>query len=453
MTKNVSETQVSELTDTSFNSADLKKWSTKLDINHAGLLRKAAIITFFVFGLGGIWAVTAPLGGAIIASGKVIPSGKNRPIQHLEGGILKDTLVEEGDFVNAGDVLLELDTTSLDAQLVAKQLQHAVASIQAARRRAEINELDDVVFPKDFTPAIAQHPRVVEALSSQSEEFHAGKKFRQASSEIIDIRIQGRQGDIEGRHEVLEALNRQLELFQLELRDFTVLLEQGHISRTRVFATERKVVELISSIANNKLEVKKAENDILNLQTEKRQKKLEFMQQAHKNLVELQKTLGSLDSDITRLEDQIVRTVVRAPVSGTVFQLGKRTIGEVVKSGDTIMVLFPNDDSLTIEASLLPTDRDEVFLGQDVQVIFPSDKKNRMLPVPGKLTYVSADTVTTQEDDVGSYTIKVEVSSEVSPEQFMSGNIADVYIQTGTKTFVEIVAEPVTRFAFNAFKG
>jgi len=441
------------LKNTSFDRTALLSWTNNIDLNTKPVLKIASIVLIIVFGFGGLWATFAPIGGAVIASGKVIAEGRNREIQHLEGGIIEELNVREGDRVTAGQTLAILDPLQSGAQLESYRLQRAIARIQLARRRAEVHELDEIQFPTDLNTEITNHPRVIEALSSQDEEFKVGQKFRSATNEIIDTRIQGLEGDIQGRKEVLEALNRQLELFELELKDFRVLLEQGHIARTRVFATERKVVELIASIANKKLEIKKAENEILNLRTEKRQKNLEFLQNAHKQLVEIQSNLSSADSSVTRLADMLERTIIKAPVSGTVFQTGKYTIGGVVQPAETLFIIFPDDDALTIEAMLQPTDRDQVHVGQDVQVVFPSDQKNQMKPVPGKLTYVSADTIESEMYPMGTYTVKVKVEPEESPEQLLPGNLAEVYIQTPATTFLKIISEPVTRFAFKAFKG
>lgn len=447
------ETRAVALKRNRFDKAALSSWADTVDLNRKQILKVASIVLLIVFGFGGMWAAFAPIGGAVIAGGKVIAEGRNKEIQHLEGGIIKELRVREGDSVTKGQTLAVLDPLQSGAQLEAQRLQKAIYRIQLARRRAEVHERDVIEFPADLDKRIVNHPRVKEALASQREEFEVGQKFRAASNDIIDTRIQGLEGDIQGRNEVLEALNRQLELFQLELKDFRVLLEQGHISRTRVFATERKVVELVASIANNKLDIKKAENEILNLRTEKRQKKLEFLQTAHKNLVDIQTRLSSTDSAVTRLEDMFERTVIRAPISGTVFQSGKYTIGGVVQPAETIFIIFPDDDALTIEAQLQPTDRDQVYLGQDVQVVFPSDQKNQMKPVPGKLVYISADTVESEMYPVGAYTVKVKVEPDVSPEQLLPGNIAEVYIQTPATTFLKIITEPITRFAFKAFKG
>lgn len=436
-----------------FDRDALQSWAGNVTTDTRPILKWAGIVLIVLFGFGGIWSAVAPLGGAVVASGKVIAAGQNRVVQHLEGGILQSLDVREGDAVMAGDVLVKLETVNIEAELEANRLQKALSRIELARLRAEVSEQTTVEFPTDLDPAVADTERVREAIQSQYDEFHFGLQFRQSSRFKLDNQILGRKGDIEGNNEVLVALNRQLELFELELTDFRILLEQGHISRTRVFATERQVVELIAQIANTKLEIQKAENDIINMETEKLQNRSDFLAKANAQLLDTQGVFNEASSNVIRLGDTLERMVVRSPVDGTVFMIAKRTIGEVVRPGDTIMVLFPKNDALTIEAKLQPTDRDEVFVGQDVMVVFPSDRKNQQAPVPGTLTYVSADTITSEEDPIGSYTVNVLIEPDASPEQLLPGNLADVFIQTETKTFLQIISEPFTRFAFRAFKG
>jgi len=440
------------LKNTSFNRKELQTWTEHLDTDRSSMLKKALIGLVLIFGFGGIWSCTAPLGGAVIAGGRVIAEDRNRPIQHLEGGILKSVHVREGDHVNEGDILLTLDTTRVGASLESYRMKKAIARLELARYRAEVSEKTIVDFPV-IDPAVAQNPRVLEALHSQREAFETGLKDRLATNQNIDTKILGLRGDIDGHNKVLIALEKQLELFELELADFRTLLEQGHIQRTRVFATERKVVELVATIQGRKLEIEKAANTILIYESEKEQRRYRFLAEANERLVATQKALNEAETAVLQLRDTMERSVVSSPVSGTVFQLAKRTVGEIIKPGDTVMILFPEEDALTIEAQLQATDRDEVFVGQDVQVIFPSDKENQGQPISGKLIYISADTIVTENNLAGSYIVKVTVDPEGSLGQMMPGNIAEVYIQTEPKTFLEIISEPFTRFAFKAFKG
>ncbi|WP_262694537.1 HlyD family type I secretion periplasmic adaptor subunit [Kordiimonas aquimaris] len=443
---------VQTLDDMRFRRDALSSWSKDVDSDSRSLLKVAGFVLLILFGFGGLWSITAPLGGAVVGSGKVIAVGQNRLVQHLEGGILSKLTVREGDQVKQGDILAELDTLDLESQLQVSRLQKALSRIELARLRAEVREQSEVSFPTDIEPAVANTSRVQEALDTQLDEFIFGLEFRNSSREIIDNQILGLKGDVEGREEVLIALNRQRELFEAELEAFRGLFEKGHIAITRVNATERQVVELVAQIANVHIDIQKARNDIINLETEKRQRRSDFLAQANARLLETQKLLNDFQSRVERLEDRVVRSVVRSPVDGTVFRIAKRTIGEIIKPGDTVMLMFPDNDALTIEAQLQPTDRNQVYLGQTVRVVFPSDKQQEE-PVDGRLIYVSADTITSEQNPVGSYVIRVEVPSNTSPEHFQPGNLADVYIQTEPKTFLQIISEPITRFAFRAFKG
>lgn len=434
-----------------FESRHLTDWAGKVDTDKRPLLRLAHSLFIIIFVFGGIWAGTAPLGGAIVTQGRVIAEGRNRVIQHFEGGILKELRVKEGDTVKAGEIVAVLDDTAIMAQLRASRLQRAILKVQLSRRRAEVNELEAIEFPDDLEPMVKDHPRVLEAITSQLDEFNAQRKFRQAGNEIIDAQILAQQGDIEGLQEVLVAMDRQLELFELELRDFKDLLSRGAIDRTIVFSTERQVVDLKARIARTKLDIRAAENNIETLSNQKRQEQLAELQDSNRVLVEVQQRLNDVESQVIRLQDMARRTEIRAPEDGTVFLIAKRTLGAVLRSGDPLMEISPKDDVLTIEARLEVRHIEKVHVGQEAAIVFPTNRQKSTVQFPATLTYLSPDTVVTERDPIGAYTIHVTVDNPEGISDLVLGNNAQVFVKTKSQTFFDILAGPITRFGINAF--
>jgi len=435
-----------------FLRSDLQEWHKGVDTDQKSILQFAWRVFISIFVIGGIWAFTAPLGGAIVANGRIIAEDRNRVVQHLEGGILKELKVREGDTVSRGDVLAVLDDTQVGAQMQSNLLQRAILRVQLARRRSEVGDRTAIQFPRDMDQAVASHPRVLEAIASQQEEFQAQQRFLAAGEEIIDARIRGQKGDIEGLREVLVAMDRQLELYEVELRDYRDLLTRGAIDRTRVFATERQVVDLKARIARTNLDIKAAENNIETLGNEKRQQRLQFTQSAHEALVEIQKQLSQIESSITRLTDMRERLLVRSPENGTVFRVAKRTLGAVIQPGDPIMEIFPDDDRLTVEARLEPRHREKVSVGQEAAMVFPGNRLQSVTQYEAEVVYLSADSVTSDSDPLGSYVIRVQLldyNEEIS--NFLPGNQAQVFIKTEPKTFIDIILGPITRFTQSAF--
>ena len=449
----VSETSRAPTTDGDrFRRADLQSWHEKVDTNSKPILRSALIVFIAIFGFGGIWAMTAPLGGSIVANGRVIAEGRNRIVQHLEGGILDELRVREGDAVIKGQVIAVLDDTQIAAQRQANLLQRAILRVQLARRRAETSEQTSVRFPQDIHPAVASSSRVIEAIRSQQEEFQAQLKFLTAGEEIVDARIRGQEGDIEGLGEVLVAEGRQLELFRKELASYQELFDKGLMEAARVYATERQVVELVARVARTNLDIKAAENNIETLGNEKRQVRLKFSKESHAALVELQQQLNQIDGTIVRLDDIMKRLLVRAPENGTVFRIAKRTLGAVIKAGEPIMEIFPDEDLLTIEAQLEVRHREKLFAGQEAAVVFPGNRIQSVTQYPARVSYVSADAVLSESNPQGSYVVRVvlsDASADIS--NFLPGNQAQVFIKTKPKTFIDIIIGPITRFTQNVF--
>lgn len=439
--------------DDKFDRNDLSIWGEKVDTDGSKVLRMARYILIGVFGFGGIWAATVPLGGAVIASGRVIAEDRNRVIQHLEGGILAELLVREGDEVKEGQVLARLDGIQIKAQLDADLLQRAVFRAQLARRRAEVTLSETIDFPTDFDPRVASDPRLLEGIESQREEFNSLREYGAAKVDSLRNSIIGQEKDIEGQKELLVAYEKQVGLFREELTDFLVLLEQGHVTQIRVNATERQIAQIDANIANSKIAIEKSLNNIESLKNQIEQEQLSYLNTANNAVVEIQQQLNQLESRIERFTDMAARGAIKSPVNGRVFQIAKRAIGEVVKPGETIMNIFPSGDSLEIEAMVQIKDIERVEQGQDVQVIFPTDRANRGVPVEGKLIYLSSDAVVSETNPMGNYIAHVSLNVDQPQANMLPGNLAEVYIQTDPKTFLQIVSEPFTRFMFKSFKG
>lgn len=436
-----------------FSRADLGDWHEQLDTDRRKVLKFASIILFLVFGVGGVWALTAPLAGAVIASGRVIAEDRNRVIQHLEGGILNELLVREGDKVQEGQVLARLDDTLLRAQLDADLLQEAILRVQLARRRAEVQLSDTIEFPTDFDPLIENDPRLREGVESQFEEFRSVKSYIEAKIANFRNGIQGQRKDIEGQQEAMKAFERAVSLYREELADFEQLNEQGYTRKIQINERKRQIAQTEARLANAKIAIEKSLTNIESLENQIEQESLAYLKTANETVVSIQQNLNQTQSRIDRLKDMLRRTEIVSPSDGRVFRIAKRALGEVVRPAEVIMEIFPSDDALTIEAMINITDIEKVEEGQDVQVIFPSSREKRLTPLPGQLIYLSADAVISETNPTGMYIGHVRLDADANQEDMLPGNFAEVYIQTGSRTFAEIVTKPFTGFLFRSFKG
>lgn len=435
-----------------FKRSALERWHDSVDFTSDRGLRLAKIVIILVFGFGGIWSCTAPLGGAVIATGRVVAENHNRVIQHLEGGILSEVKVREGQRIDVGQVLAVLDNSRIIPQLENAELQRAVLQVQLARRRAEIEGLDRVPLP-DFSPELLANQRLQETIESQTSEFHALNDLMHSQMKILDNKIEALKDDIEGQQAVVKAREKQDELLAMELRDFKDLLEKGLVQRTRVFATERELAAVRANTEISKLNIEKSRNEIISTEAEKAQVRLERLKQAEGVSVELQKNINSLDAQIAQLEDVMERLLVRSPVAGLVFRIAVKTPGAVIKSGEPMMEIVPELEEFRVEASVQVRDIEDVYVGQDVEMRLASMKSRSTPPIKGKITYVSSDSVVSESSPQGYYIAYVNVNEGENLGSVLPGNTATVFIKTEPKTFLEILISPLTRFSERAFKG
>ena len=437
----------------SFEMDDLQRWHQEVDVTRHKVTKFAKLVLLLVFCFGTIWGATAELGGAIIAQGQVITEGRNRVLQNLEGGILAELLVREGDTVAKGQVVARLDTTASTVQLDALDIRRAILRIQLARRQAAIANLDQLVIPSDIPARVLADPRVQETVSSQKSEFLAAQDFIRSQIQGFQTQIENTEADTRGQQQVLAAVRKQEALTRdmatglqaLHARDGTVSLRRVNEELSRLYGLEARIEEIEVTIEQNNGRIR----EFLNRQ---QQVRLELLQVSERDAVQLQKELNEVEEAAERLRDRISRAEIRSPVDGTVFQIVQRTLGAVFRPGETIMEVFPRDDRLRIEAKVSAGDVGDAYVGQEVKVQFGRIYSSS--PVRGRVIYVSSDAVFEERnpEDKGQYIVRAELNPDELPDDYRPSATAQVYLQKEPKTFFQFIAGPFSRLEFNAFK-
>ncbi|GHF18492.1 HlyD family type I secretion periplasmic adaptor subunit [Kordiimonas sediminis] len=436
-----------------FDRKDLQHWNQNMTDSSTGHRRVAFIAFLSIFVFGGLWAAFAELGGAVIASGQIIAKDRNIIIQHLEGGIIEEINVREGETVTEDKVLARLQDTQYGPQLRANKLRRAILRTELARYRAEIAMAETVTLPASYDAEVADDPRLHEAQASQIAEFEASRRVLQSQLTISKNRENAAAGRAEGQREVLISDLKAAELFAKELEGRKQLYEQGDLAQPVYFQTQRQAAQAQAQVATRKLEIKRAEDEIISYQNQQEQIIADYLRDANTAIVQLQKELNELSQRVERMEDIVDRLEIRSPSKGTVFRIAKRSIGEVVRPGEAIFEIFPITDTYTLEVNVNVTDIEQVYNGQPVDVVFPSNRERAMVPVPGKIIYLSPTTITSEQFPMGTYIAHVEIDPDQQDQQILPGNVAQVYIKTEPQTLLEILARPITRFLYNSFKG
>ncbi len=430
------------------------------------------ILVLLMWGGGfGIWATTAPLDGAVVASGTFVATGQNKQIQHFEGGIVREIVVAEGELVEPGDVLMRLDETNGETRLRRLEQRRYRLLATEARLEAQRQGWAEMVLPPKLADASAAgeeslQQEIAKIITGQEVELSAHNEMLEAQSEVMRKEIAGLEESIEGYQAQIDATRRQLEFFREEVADKQSLMDQQLIRKSDLLAVQRaesrlagELGQLISRVADSRERIARANQQIVQLRTAAVQKAVE----------ELRATESELDDlfeQIRAAKDVVARLEVAAPVRGIVVKMNYHTAGGVVAPGATILELLPVNDKLLIETFAMPTDITHLGEGQEAQVKL-SALNHRLVPmIKARVSYVSADAI--QEADprkaalnpamaAGAFVVRIELDEEdlrdKAPDfQPVPGMPADVFIRTGQRTFFEYLLRPLMDSFSRAFR-
>ena len=431
----------------------LQSWSDPIPTSRRNPMLFATLVLVALFGFGGAWAATAKLGGALIASGRVITEGNNRIVQHLEGGILEEIEVREGDTVRRGEVVAKLDETANRSQLGRMHIERALAIVELERWRAERDETAETfkIVPEKLAP-VADNPRVMETYESQVDEFRNTRRALQQKLLILDGKIANEEEDLIYLKDQIAALDAQKDLIVKEETDLADLLAKGLTQRARVLALQREMSRIDAQKSNTQAAAQKSYHNIRSFNDEKQRLIAEHAAVTSQKITELQQRLNQTEDLINRLDDRLRRADIIAPVDGIVLSMPFKSIGAVVKPGEKIAEILPRDAPLLFEVPILPQDITKVFADQDVEIIFPSDQVTVTPPLKGKVAYISADTVPMPSDPrVSYYVVRVRMDGERHGRNILPGNVAELFFQTEARTLLQHLADPVTRFALRTY--
>jgi HlyD family type I secretion membrane fusion protein len=405
----------------------------------AGIL---AIVVFF--GGGGFWAATAPLDSAAVAPGVVVAAGQNKVIQHLEGGIVEEILVNEGDAVAEGQVLIRMSKMAAETAHRSLMLQHDELRTVEARLLAERDGRDEIAFPADLVNGKGD-PEIARILDGQRNEFVARRESLRSEISIYEAKILSLREQIGGLDVQRKSTADQLVLIKEELADSNKLLEKGLMPKPRVLALERSATELAGNQGELTANIAKAEQDILAAQAQISAVKKDWLEKLISQLRDVQFKIADIGQQLRAASDVAERTEVRSPVAGIVIKLYVNTIGGVVKPGDLLLELLPTEAGLLIEAHVNPDDIDVVFPGRTAQLRFPALKARTTPTFQGKVEFVSADRLVDRDNQHAYYMARVRMDAkDIHGLKLYPGMPAEVFIETGERTVIEYLTEPLT---------
>lgn len=414
--------------------------------------RIGLLIFFLVFGVFGVWAAVAPIDGAANAPGTVIVRSNRQVVQHLEGGIVQEILVRSGDVVAAGEPLLVLDSTQQMAQLEMANAQFVALSALEARLIAERDGLDQVQFPLALS---ALESNAVVEMASQEQIFRTRKSQLEGNVDVLEQRIEQLQSRLQGLRALRDSKEELAASFSEELNDVRALLEEGFSDKNRLRELERNASTLRGEAAELTANISSTEMQIGETRLEIIQAEREFQNDVANRLSEVQTNIRDVSERRNALRDIVSRTVVKAPVAGVVNGLQVHTEGGVIGPGNRIADIVPQTDELIIEARVSPIDIDRVAVGQEANIRF-SAFSSSVPSILGVVINVSADAFADENTGASYYTARVEVTPEgranLDGLALVPGMPVEVFIATGSRTFLQYLMKPVTNALARSFR-
>jgi adhesin transport system membrane fusion protein len=386
----------------------------------------------------------------ITAPGKVVPSSKIKTIQHLEGGIVKRLAVKEGDAVKEGEILVELDLATSGMNLDEITIRRASMAVTRARLLSEANGVKPVFDPrvaKDFPDLAASELATYRARRAELDGILA---VNEAQAESNRKKVTELQARLEGARSRLSIAQKELEITNQLVRE-RLVSQLEFLDKTRnVDGLKSEVASIIESIGAAKAAVQEREG-------KKAEEEGKFRRRAADELTTLERQLGSVREELGRATDQRERAVIHSPITGIVKNMKLQAVGNVVRQGEPIMEVVPNDEQLVVEARLSPSDRGFVNLKLEADVKVSAYDFLRYGTLPGVVTQIAADTDTSDPQAGPFYKVVIATTRSYfgSPQDAQTispGMTAEVDIHVGSQPFIWYLVKPVLKLKREAFR-
>jgi len=424
---------------------DVRDWKRPAAIGYVII-----IFTFFI--LGG-WSAVAKLDSAVTAPGVVAEEGSRKSVQHLEGGIIKQILVREGQHVAAGQVLFRLEPTQAHAGLEVQQGQSDALLALEARLTAERDGAATVVWPEELL-AKRDRPTVAQAIADQTKQFADRQSSLRGQIDITEAKIGQYKTEIQGLQIEREATKKQLGYIVQELTDLDYLLGENLVQKSRVLALDREKSRLEGVIGRSVADEAKAENGIGEAQLQIQQIKNKFHEEVASSIAEVRQKINDTREKINVAQDVFHRLEVTAPVSGTVQNLKVFTVSGVIKAGEVLLEIIPDQAALIVQAHISPHDMDRMQPGMQAEVRFTSFKSSILPIILGRVESVSRDRLF-DEANRQPYFLAQVVADNIPDElrdKLVAGMPADLVFPTGERTVLNYLVRPLQDRMNSAFR-
>ncbi len=399
-------------------------------------LRIGMLILLVLVGGFFAWAALAPLDAGVPAAGVTIVESKRKTVAHLSGGIVKEILVRDMQFVHAGDPLVVLDETTASAQYESANKEYLSLMAMKARLEAERADASTIRFPEELIEAAKTDPEAGRQMALQRDLFAARRSSLASDLRVFEEQVRTYSQDAASKRE-------QLTLLQEQLKGIRSLAAEGYAPQSQRLDLERQALDLQA-----RLDLSQRQADEARLRAAQRRE--EYRKEVESQLAEVAKQVAVLDEKRRALREELTRTVIKAPVDGYVNALAVHTVGGVVRPGEPLMEIIPADERLEFEVRVPAHLIEHVHQGLKADVMLQNFSKELPHPLEGEVVSVSADLVVDKDPNVPPhYLARVRLTDKgretLGNRLLQPGMPVSVVIKTGERTFLHYLVDPLLR--------
>lgn len=400
---------------------------------------------FVMIGVFMTWGVFTTLNGAVIARATIVAESYSKKVQHEEGGTVSRILVKDGDRVEAGQDLVVLDPTQAQASLAITQGTLDELLIKKARLEAQRDGVKELNLAEDL--AARNNDEVfAEIIAGQKKLLQSSFDSLRGKTDQLKQQIEQLREQITGMDAELASKKQQSVLIGKELEGLKKLQANGLVPNSRVMAVQREAASLdgekgsvIANRAASKSKIDEVQLRILQLAEDSKTEALTELRDTEGRLAEAKERRVAFSA-------KVAHTTIKAPITGTIYQMAVHTEGGVIGAGETLMLIVPEGDDLVLQAQVSPNDISQVSLGQGAQIRFPSF--NRLTPeISAKVTQVSADVSRTDANSPPFYLVTITIPADqikkLGDNKLKPGMMAEAFIQTTARSPLSYLLKPL----------
>ncbi|WP_228709910.1 HlyD family type I secretion periplasmic adaptor subunit [Raoultella terrigena] len=402
-----------------------------------------------IVGFGGFlcWASFAPLDRGVPVSGSVVVTGNRKAVQHPGGGVIAQLRVHDGEKVQAGQVLVVMNTVTTQTRRDALQSQLRSLQLQMARWAAERTGESEIVLLPELA-AVREEPEVVEQLALQRQLLINRRAALRSELGAIDEGVAGTQALLSGMQSLLSSKQQQKRLLNEQLSGIRGLAAKGYVARNQLLSMEGELASVEGEISQTYGSIGRLQRQAIELRLQAQQRRDEYAKEVNTQLADGQAQIAALKNQLEKAQADLQDTQIRAPVAGTVVGMAVFTEGGVIQAGQQLMEIVPEDSPMEVEARVPVELIDKVHQALPVELLFSAFDQSTTPRVAGEVTMVGADRLVDEQTGKPYYALRVKVTREGMDKlqglTIRPGMPVEGFIRTGERSLMNYLLKPLT---------